>query len=85
MNDDDIIKTIRSTIAEKNPIDLNEAIEWIWDAAYNTGDVSPFIDILNQLLVTPNHHQHQGIAKTLQDLKNPSSIPFAEKALASGY
>jgi hypothetical protein len=85
MDNDDIIKTIRSAIAGKESIDLDEAIEWIWSAAHNTGDVIAFTDILDELLVTPNHCQHQVIAKTLQDLKNPSSIPFAEKALASGF
>jgi hypothetical protein len=71
MDNDDIIKTIRSAIAGKEPIDLDEAIEWIWSAAYNTDDIISFTDILNELLVTPNHHQHQVIAKTLPDLKNP--------------
>ena len=43
------------------------------------------INILNSLLIEPGHHQHQLIAKILQDAKNPSSIPFVRKALETNF
>lgn len=43
------------------------------------------VNILNTLLIESGHHQHQLIAKILQDAKNPSSIPFVRKALQSNF
>lgn len=43
------------------------------------------IDVLNELLVISGHYLHQQIAKTLQDVKSPSTIPFVKRALDSGF
>ena len=48
-------------------------------------DLKDFIDELNTLLVNPYHISHQVIAKHLQDLKGPKSIPFVEIALNSKF
>lgn len=43
------------------------------------------VDLLNELLVNTEHHQHQMIAKTLQHVKSPSTIPFVKRALDSNF
>ena len=43
------------------------------------------ITLLNELLVTPGHEEHQQIAKLLQNIKSPSTIPFVRKALESNF
>lgn len=49
-------------------------------------DVTLFINELNELLITPNHHNHQFIAKLLQDwAPSPSTIPYVRKALESNF
>jgi hypothetical protein len=41
--------------------------------------------VLNELLINPNHKKHQFITKTIQSLKNPSSISFIKKVLNTGF
>lgn len=48
---------------------------------FNESDVA----VLNELLITPGHQRHQEIAKLLQDLKSPSTVPFVRKALESNF
>ena len=43
------------------------------------------IELLNELLVAKGHRQHQLIAKILQDVKSPSTIPFVRRALESNF
>ncbi|MCW3465963.1 HEAT repeat domain-containing protein [Chitinophaga nivalis] len=43
------------------------------------------IALLNELLITPGHYQHQAIAKLLQDIKSPTTIPFVKQALESHF
>jgi site-specific recombinase len=42
-------------------------------------------DILNELLLHPKHRSHQRIAKKLQGIADPSTVPFVRKALASNF
>jgi HEAT repeat protein len=44
-----------------------------------------YIDSLNKLILTPYHKRHQEIARKLQKIKSPTSIPFVRKALASNF
>jgi hypothetical protein len=51
-----------------------------------SGDISKYVDILNELLINPNHRSHQEIAKTLQDYApSPSTVPFVRKVLESNF
>jgi len=68
---------IRKSFLSKNSDNTNRAISLIWFQE----DYEPFIDELNMLLLDPYHTSHQVITKTIQDLKNPTSIPFIRKAL----
>lgn len=43
------------------------------------------IDLLNELLVNTDHNQHQMVARTLQRIKSPSTIPFIKRALDSNF
>ena len=43
------------------------------------------ITLLNELLVSPGHEEHQQVAKLLQNIKSPSTIPFVRKALESNF
>jgi hypothetical protein len=50
-----------------------------------SGPDKQFINILNELLINPNHRSHQFITKTIQEIKSPSSIPFIRHALKSNF
>lgn len=82
IEDADFIKReLREAIKSKDEEKIERAINLMW--FYK--DYEQFIDELNILLLEPNHWTHQMIAKTIQDLKNPKSIPFIRKALESNF
>lgn len=67
-----------------NSADANEiqlAIELIWLSS----NTPAFVEILNELLINPNHRSHQRIAKTLQDVSSPTTVPFIRKVLESNF
>jgi hypothetical protein len=41
--------------------------------------------LLNMLLIAPNHISHQRIARELQTAKSPSTVPYVRQALAKGF
>ena len=43
------------------------------------------VDLLNELLVSVLHHQHQRVAFALQKAADPSTVPYAASALAMGF
>lgn len=43
------------------------------------------VALLNELLVMPGHQQHQQVAFALQWLGDPSTLPYAARALAMGF
>jgi hypothetical protein len=51
-----------------------------------SSNVSQFVDLLNELLINPNHRSHQKIAKMLQDnVPSPTTVPFIKKALETNF
>jgi hypothetical protein len=73
---------VRNAIKKADPDEIDQSIHLMWLFE----NVVAFTDLLNELLINPNHTQHQYIAKALQDdIKSPSSIPFIEKALATHF
>jgi hypothetical protein len=60
--------------------DIGETDKAIW-ALLSRPETENFTDILNELLISPRHRCHQAVAKTLQDIASPSTIPFVRKAL----
>ena len=48
-------------------------------------DPAMFTDLLNELLIKPGHLSHQQVARALQKIRSPTSIPFIERALESGF
>ena len=43
------------------------------------------VDLKNHLLVVPGHRHHQEIAKELQRIADPSTVPFVARVLAGGF
>ncbi len=41
-------------------------------------------DLLNELLIAPGHQSHQQVARALQKLGSPSTIPFVKRAIDGG-
>jgi hypothetical protein len=76
-----VIDAINKAIKSKKADELETVIHLIW----LTDNKKPFIDILNTLLINPNHRSHQVITKTIQSLKNPSSIKYIEHVLATKF
>jgi hypothetical protein len=60
---------------------LEEAIKLLWDF-----EPIAFVENeFNQLLLTPNHSQHQYLLKYLQVLRFESSVPYLDQALSQGF
>jgi hypothetical protein len=77
-----ITTEVRNAIQTADPDEIDQSIYLMW----LSDNKIAFADLLNELLVNPNHTQHQYIAKALQDdVKSPSSIPFIDKALATHF
>jgi hypothetical protein len=73
-----IEKSVRNSI-ETN-INLDEASILVQLANYDD-----FTELKNKLLIIPGHREHQSITKDLQDIGDPSSIPFIEQILENGF
>jgi HEAT repeat protein len=41
-------------------------------------------DVLNSLLVMPGHKLHQEVAREIQELRSPSSVPYIRQVLSDG-
>jgi len=63
----------------------NDTLQMTINLIWLSGDTSEFVDLLNELLINPNHQSHQQIAKTLQDIRSPTTIPFVKKALDTNF
>jgi hypothetical protein len=72
---------IYNNILYQQSSELNLLIQLIWLAE---NDVY-FTDLLNELLINPHHVSHQQIAKALQNIANPSTIPYIRKVLETGF
>lgn len=73
---------MKNAIATFDPDEIQMTLNLIW----LSGNISKYVDILNELLINPNHRNHQEIAKTLQDLApSPTTVPFVRKALESNF
>jgi hypothetical protein len=71
---------IEAAIAAGMPDGLNEAVLLL-----GLSEPAPYIALKNRLLVTPGHRFHQMLAKDLQDLADPSTVPFVRRALEMGF
>ncbi|MBL7998366.1 MAG: hypothetical protein JNL32_06990 [Candidatus Kapabacteria bacterium] len=82
-SDNNFIRTeIEAAIQSADADRIQMTIPLIWFSA----DISNFIDLLNELLINPNHRSHQVIAKNLQDdAPSPTTVPFVRKALETNF
>jgi hypothetical protein len=82
-NDIDFVRTeMKNAIATSDPDKIQMTLALIW----LSGDISKFVDILNELLINQNHRSHQQIAKKLQDnAPSPTTVPFVRKALETKF
>jgi hypothetical protein len=77
---------IRTEMEEAIQSDDAERIQITIPLILFSADISNFIDLLNGLLINPNHRSHQEIAKTLQDFApSPTTVPFVRKALETNF
>lgn len=74
-------KEINEAIEKAEPEEIGRTLPLIW----LSGDIYKYIDILNELLINPNHRKHQQIAKGLQDSPSPTTVPYIRKALESNF
>lgn len=63
----------------------NKTLNSLINLIYLCDDKTPFVDVLNELMLNPNHKSHQFVVKTLQHLKQPSSVKFIERALETDF
>lgn len=81
-NPDFVREEVRAAIESKDPEEIQTTLSLIWVS----GDILRHVNLLNQLLINPNHKSHQLIAKALQDHSpSPTTIPFVRKALESNF
>jgi HEAT repeat protein len=78
---DYVVNAIENAISKGDIDELDCTISLIWLC----GKEKDFVDILNELLINPNHRRHQEITKSIQDIGNPSSVPFIKKVLQSNF
>lgn len=76
-----VISEVEKAIATAETEEIEYAITLIW----LSDKKAQLINLLHTLLLNPNHYSHQAIAKSLQDLKNPASVPFIEKVLETNF
>jgi hypothetical protein len=76
-----IIDVIRNAINKEDIEQLDATISLIWFSRKQ----EDFVDILNELLLNPNHRRHQEITKSIQDIRSASSVPFIRKVLESNF
>jgi hypothetical protein len=81
--DTDFVRAeMNNVIATSDPDEIQMTLGLIW----LSGDIPKFVDILNELLINPNHRSHQVIAKNLQDdAPSATTVPFVRKALESKF
>lgn len=61
-NDTDFVRTeMKNAIRTSDPDEIQMALALIW----LSGDISKYVDILNELLINPNHRSHQQNCKDL--------------------
>lgn len=81
-NPDFVRREVEAAIESKDIEEIQMALSLIWA----TDDVPEYVDLLNELLINPNHTGHQLIAKTLQEVApSASTVPFIKKALESNF
>jgi HEAT repeat protein len=78
---DYVVREIQDSIKQGDTEELDIAISLIW----LSGTDELFIDILNQLLINPNHRSHQFVTRTIQELQSPTSVPFIKQVLESNF
>lgn len=81
MKEDSIEVDVRNAIRENSPDQIEVSISNLLDSE----TIHEYTELLNELLITPNHYNHQEIAKTLQEIKSPTTIPFVKKALETNF
>ena len=81
-NVDFVRQEIKTAIESAGPEEIQMTLNLVW----LSGDISKYVDLLNELLINPNHRNHQQIAKALQDLApSPTTVPFVRKALETNF
>lgn len=65
--------------ADSEKIGMTLPLIWL------SGDIDKYVDILNELLINPNHRKHQEIAKGLQDHPSPTTVSFVRKVLEINF
>jgi hypothetical protein len=82
-SDNNFIRTeVEAAIQSADTDRIQMTIPLIWFSA----DIPNFVDLLNELLINPNHRSHQVIAKNLQDfVPSPTTVPFVRKALEAKF
>jgi len=74
-------KEMNVAIDSNDPDEIEMTLPLIW----LSGDIYKYTDILNELLINPNHRKHQEIARGLQDYPSPTTVPFVRKALETNF
>jgi hypothetical protein len=80
MNDEIEIK-VRKAVEKSSLEELDIAVAELLQSK----NILSHSDLLNELLLITFHRQHQYIARTIQDYKILSSVPFMDKVLESKF
>ncbi|MDH6308263.1 hypothetical protein M2451_001112 [Dysgonomonas sp. PFB1-18] len=62
-----------------NPIAVPQDIQLAINEIKQVNNCNDFTDILNKLLLNPNHRSHQYVARLLQGIASPASVPYVTK------
>ena len=73
-------EAVRSLLPREEMEDTDDAIDDLL-----ASNIDEFIDIKHQLLISPSHQRHQAVARGLQRIGHPDSIPYVEAVFEQGF
>jgi HEAT repeat protein len=76
-----VMDALRSTLREALDSCDSELLEEVIEALTAAAERVEAVEMLNALLVLPNHRCHQKVARALQKIRSPSTIPFVRRVL----
>ncbi|EHR8835434.1 hypothetical protein ABJ851_001066 [Shigella flexneri] len=76
---------VRDVVLEAIVCQDNERINTATEQLLSANNPRHYFDILNLLLVTSGHYHHQEVAMELQQIGDPSTIPYVRQVFAQGF
>lgn len=77
--------SVREVVQEAIAGQDYERINTVTEQLLSANNPRLYLDVLNLLLVTSGHNHHQEVAMKLQQIGDPSTIPYVRQVFAHGF